>query len=168
MIKGDTNLLCRLQDAARATNDLDLFRNGAGAAMDAARLLVQQMDGARIGQYNYRLAEPAQSPKRADSPVDVAQVGVQVFYGDQLIGAFPIDVAGAVPLHSEPTRHIFPASKATIPGFPHEISFSLYPVENQLADKMCAVPRQAGQPPTTASCRRFPEPTRPSPATRPQ
>lgn len=48
VLKGGTNLFCRLHDA-RLTLDLDLFRQGDTASADTVETLRKVMDGRSVG-----------------------------------------------------------------------------------------------------------------------
>ena len=146
VLKGGTNLLFRLENA-RATRDLDLFLNDPAGAMATADRLVALMDGAQVGRYTFRLGEIHAG--REGGHVDMARTQVRVFDDTQQVNVFNIDVSDAVALTHEPARHVLSTSPVPVPGYLTRISFVLYPVENQLADKLCAMYQDYGQGPST-------------------
>ena len=135
VLKGGTNLLCRLAEA-RSTKDLDLFLDSFATAEESARLLVGQMDGAMVGRYRFELGQPQIGD---EGHLDVARLDVKVteHATDLAVSHFSVDVAGAVTLNAAPIRHEVRVPVA-VPGYHNTIGIQLYPIENQLADKLCA------------------------------
>lgn len=136
VLKGGTAMLCRFRDT-RATGDLDLFqRRGDNAAVSAQRL-VQAMNGARVGDYTFVCSEPRTGP---NEDTDVSRADVTVLGGGREVGSFHVDVSAGVVLNRDPD--IMQAERpdtAILPGYPSRITVRLYPVENQIADKVCAM-----------------------------
>ena len=132
--------LCRLVDA-RSTNDLDVFLDTGAPAAEWARVLARQTQGARIGRYTYRVAGTGLG---TTGHLDSARVDLEVVDGARVVTSFSIDVAGGVTLNAGATRHHV-RLPATVPGYPATIGIALYPLENQLADKLCALDQAYGQ-----------------------
>ena len=145
VLKGGTHLLCRLQDA-RTTKDLDLFHNSTDNAEASVRKLIAEMNGATIGRYTFEFGPTVKT--NTQGHLDIAQVQVHVRDGGLRVADFPIDVSGSVTLNADPTRHTI-RTAAAIPGYPSQISIALYPIENQLADKLCAMYQDYGRGPST-------------------
>lgn len=139
VLKGGTNLICRLTDA-RSTHDLDLFLDSPASAAESARLLTQQIDGAQVGLYRFFVAD---SELNQAGHVDIVRLKVDVRDGTRPVTSFTIDVAGAVTMNDVPTRHQV-RMPAVVPGYVSTIGIALYPVENQLADKLCAMYQSYG------------------------
>lgn len=136
VLKGGTGLLCRYRDA-RSTQDLDLFRTTTEGSAASAAAITTAMNAARVGDYTFLCSEPHTS---AQENIDVTRVDVEVLGGGRRVGQFHIDVSARVILSREPDTII--ASRpddALLPGYPNRIKVRLYPVENQIADKVCAM-----------------------------
>ena len=142
VLKGGTNLLCRLNNA-RGTRDLDVFLDGPDTADESARTLIAQTNGATIGRYRFDVGDPESSDL---GHVDIARLTVQVRVSDTDVAvcAFTVDVAGAVTLNDQPQRHQVQLP-VPIPGYHGSVGITLYPIENQLADKLCAMYPDYGQ-----------------------
>ena len=136
VLKGGTGMLCRYRDA-RATGDLDLFqRAGEDSATSAARL-VEVMNAAHVGAYTFLCTEPRTGP---DEDADVSRVDVTVLGGAREVGKFHVDVSAGVVLNRDPdTVQAERPDGAVLPGYPSRIKVRLHPVENQMADKVCAM-----------------------------
>lgn len=146
VLKGGTNLLCRLSDP-RSTLDLDLFRQGDHSPTLTAGVLHEQMDGHTVGRYTFRIGEPALGD---GEDIEVARVKVTVFDGTTAVESFNIDVSGDIVLNAEPDQVEVPRGDlAVLPGYPATIRTRLYPIENQMADKLCALYTRYGSGPST-------------------
>ena len=144
VLKGGTNLIFRL-DHARATHDLDLFRAREGAAADSAHQLAALMNNTQIGIYTFQVTTQPQRDSRKEGGADVVRVEVNVVdhTTTQQVNQFSIDVSGDVPLIAAPQRH-FMNLPTLLAGYPSQVSIALYPVENQLADKVMAMYQDYG------------------------
>lgn len=146
VLKGGTNLLCRLEHS-RSTLDLDLFRLGDRSPTFAAGVLHEQMDGHTAGRYTFRVGD---STLRDGEDIEVARVKVTVFDGATAVESFNIDLSGDIVLNAEPDEVEVPRGDfAVLPGYPATIPARLYQVENQMADKLCALYTSYGSGPST-------------------
>lgn len=136
VLKGGTNLLCRLPHA-RSTLDLDLFRRNDRNPTFTAGVLHEQMDGHTLGRYTFRVGDPVLGD---GEDIEVARVKVTVVDGATVVESFNIDLSGDIVLNAEPDQVEVPrGDSAVLPGYPATVSVRLYPVENQMADKLCAM-----------------------------
>jgi hypothetical protein len=146
VLKGGTGLLCRLT-AARSTLDLDLFRQGDSTAADSATALRTAMDERKVGRYTFRLGDP--SPGLGEG-IDISRVKVTAFDGTTAVETFNIDLSGDVVVNAEPdVLLVGRGDSAVLAGYPASIRVRLYPVENQIADKLCAMYSRYGSGPST-------------------
>ncbi|NLE98119.1 MAG: hypothetical protein GX596_09045 [Propionibacterium sp.] len=136
VMKGGTSLYGRLENP-RSSRDLDLFRSDAQSAMEAASDLRTLMDGARVGAYTFQVGEPH---FRAAEAQGTASVTVAAYAGAAKAGGFNIDVSADVWLVAEPQLTLIDrGDDVPLEGYPSRIPVHLYPVENQVADKICAM-----------------------------
>lgn len=146
VLKGGTNLLCRLTHP-RSTLDLDLFRRGDHSPTFSAGVLHERMDGHTAGRYTFRVGDPTLGD---GEDIEVARVKVAVFDGTTAVESFNIDLSGDIVLNAEPDQVEVPRGDfAVLPGYPATIPARLYPVENQMADKLCALYTSYGSGPST-------------------
>lgn len=146
VLKGGTNLLCRLKDA-RNTLDLDLFRQGDHSTTASARALHALMDGRQVGRYTFRLGEPVAGTWE---DADVSRIKVTVLDGTTTVETFNIDLSADIVLNAEPDiRQVPRGDTAVLPGYPAAIRVRLYPIENQIADKLSAMYSSYGSGPST-------------------
>ncbi|HBY24649.1 MAG: nucleotidyl transferase AbiEii/AbiGii toxin family protein [Propionibacteriaceae bacterium] len=141
VLKGGSHLICRLR-SPRATKDLDLFLDTPDDAAASAELLVVQMDGATVGRYTFTVRSTGTV---TEGHLDIARVKVVALADGHLeVATFSVDVSGSVILNADPVREVI-HTEASIPGYPNQFSFALYPIENQLADKLCAMYQDYGR-----------------------
>ncbi|MGB7963303.1 MAG: nucleotidyl transferase AbiEii/AbiGii toxin family protein [Propionicimonas sp.] len=146
VLKGGTNLVCRLT-SPRSTLDLDLFRQGDASPTLTSAALHDVMDGHTAGRYTFRVGDPTLGD---GEDIEVARVKVTVFDGATLVESFNIDLSGDIVLNAEPDRVEVPrGDSAVLPGYPATIPARLYPIENQIADKLCALYTRYGSGPST-------------------
>ena len=137
VLKGGTHLLCRLP-MARATMDLDMFREGHSSAAASAEALRELMDLTQVGRYTFRVGPTTTSPDRGE--IDVARVTITVLDDTAMVQSFSIDISGEVVLNAEPEVVDVPrGDQAVLPGYPATVRVRLYPIENQIADKLCTM-----------------------------
>jgi hypothetical protein len=137
VLKGGSGIAARYPQA-RETQDLDLFNERSVGAHESASNLANVMDGARIGDLMFRCTATEPTPR--DDGADLCRVTVEVLGGARPVGRFDIDVSANLPLVTPAAvMTVDRADDATIPGYPSRITFALYPVENQIADKACAM-----------------------------
>jgi hypothetical protein len=146
VLKGGTNLLCRLRNP-RNTLDLDLFRQGDRSAAVSAERLHTLMDGRQVGRYTFRLGAPATGTGEA---ADVLRLKVSVLDGTTTVESFNIDLSADIVLNAEPDlRQVPRGDTAVLPGYPAALRVRLYPIENQIADKLSAMYATYGSGPST-------------------
>lgn len=138
VLKGGTGLLMRLP-GSRHSQDLDLFHRTADVETAIEELReIAAIEG--IDQYRFVLGEPV----RMTGGVEGTTIKVTVYLGVQEVGAFPIDlsthldlIAGIDVLAVEPIIEI--DDVAALPPF------RIYPLPDQIADKVCAMFGAYGQ-----------------------
>lgn len=138
VLKGGTNLHCRIPDA-RTTRDLDLYRQDDPTSYrDAAQDLIESMNGAQIGPYLFQVAEPRK--QAATGTIDSIQLTVHVFQGVSKLLQFHIDVSGdlQVPAVTEAIT-VERSDSLDLAFVGREYTIRSYPIENQVADKVCAM-----------------------------
>ncbi|QGU06163.1 hypothetical protein COCCU_00975 [Corynebacterium occultum] len=138
VLKGGTNLHCRIPDA-RTTRDLDLYRQDDPTSYrDAAKDLIESMDGTKIGPYLFQVTEPKR--QTVSGTIDSIQLTVHVFQGVSKLLQFHIDVSGdlRVPAVTE-TITVERSDSLDLAFIGREYTIRSYPIENQVADKVCAM-----------------------------
>jgi predicted nucleotidyltransferase component of viral defense system len=146
ILKGGTNLLCRLKNP-RNTLDLDLFRQGDRRAIASAEVLHTLMDGRQVGLYTFRLGEPATG---TGEEADVLRLKVTALDGTTTVESFNIDLSADIVLKVElELRQVPRGDTAVLPGYPAALRVRLYPIENQIADKLSAMYATYGSGPST-------------------
>ncbi len=146
VLKGGTNLYCRLRHA-RHTLDLDLFREGDTTSESTAAALRKVMDGQRIGRYTFQIGPPHRD---GGEQMDTSRVRVQVMDGVTAVDTFNIDLSSDLVLNSRPeVVEVRRGDEAVLSGYPVSFTVRLYPIENQMADKLCAMYSHFGSGPST-------------------
>lgn len=144
VVKGGMAMQARF-GPGRATKDIDLFHRQMLEVESAAAELVATMSGQRVGAFMFI----CDAPSARDEAI-AARVPVRVLAGAQETARFDIDVSA--PRELGMTGEVVVAGRldeATIPGYPRSFRVSLYPLENQAADKLCAMyERHRGGPST--------------------
>jgi hypothetical protein len=139
LVKGGTNLLIRLP-AARFSKDIDLQYAGdatddVNEAVDELRRLVANGEGSdyirfEIGDSRPIIGQTEHQPG--------ATIKVDGFVGSRLFGTFPIDLSMKLRSITRPDLvQLDPL--ITLPGDPEPPQVSLYPLPDQVADKVCAM-----------------------------
>jgi hypothetical protein len=146
ILKGGTNLLCRLRNP-RNTLDLDLFRQGDRSPTASAETLHAVMDGRQVGRYTFRLGAPATG---TEEDAGILRLKVTVLDGTTTVESFNIDLSADIVLNAEPdVRQVPRGDTAVLPGYPAAVRVRLYPIENQIADKLSAMYATYGTGPST-------------------
>ena len=146
ILKGGTNLLCRLRNP-RNTLDLDLFRQGDRSPTARAETLHAVMDGRQVGRYTFRLGAPATG---TEEDAGILRLKVAVLDGTTTVESFNIDLSADIVLNAEPdVRQVPRGDTAVLPGYPAAVRVRLYPIENQIADKLSAMYATYGTGPST-------------------
>jgi hypothetical protein len=121
--------------------------NGSGTIRTAddaasyAKRLARLMNAAHVGDYTFLCSEP-RTAQDEDADTDMSRVDVTVLGGGRQVGSFHVDVSAGVALNRDPEMmHAErPDTALLLPGYPSRPTVQLYPVENQMADKVCAMP----------------------------
>lgn len=144
VLKGGTNLYCRVP-GARHTRDLDLYRQDDPTSYhQAAHALVETMDATTIGPYRFAVTAPDMDT--VSGTIDSTQLTVTVFYGVGQLLEFHIDVSGdlQVPTVTD-TLTVRRSDHLNLTFLGREYTIRSYPIENQIADKVCAMYELHGQ-----------------------
>lgn len=146
LLKGGTGMLARVP-STRATLDIDLYRNGYGldeAVADLRRLAEQDLgDHFRFVYVGHREILAGNQQPYADG----YRVDFDTYIGAQRKGRIGIDLSTWAGLTAEPSVAA-PASALDLPrlvGF----DYRLYPVVDQIADKVCATMHRYGERPSS-------------------
>ncbi len=146
LLKGGTGMLARVP-STRATVDIDLYRSGYGldeAVADLRRLAERDLgDHFRFVYVRHRaIAAGAQQPYTYGYRVEF-----DTYIGAQKKGGIGVDLATGAGPTAEPTV----AAPASALGLPRLIGFDyrLYPVVDQIADKVCATMHRYGDRPSS-------------------
>lgn len=134
MLKGGTGVLARV-GSARATRDVDLFlreQSLEGALADLRRLAV--IDLGDFFRFEYREHGSAVGGQQAY--VEGYHVGFDVYIGANKRGTLNVDLVVNAMITDAPTVKS-PANGLHIPKLP-SYDYRLYPVVDQIADKVCA------------------------------
>lgn len=139
LVKGGTNLLIRLP-AARFSKDIDLMYRGEtsedvhGVVDELRRLVTNGEDGDHI---RFEIGDPKPIAGQTEQQPG-ATIKVDGFVGSRLFGTFPIDLSmGLRPIARPDLVQLDPI--INLPGDPEPPQVSLYPLPDQVADKVCAM-----------------------------
>lgn len=143
---GGTGILARIP-TARATRDVDLFRSGYPldtALADLRRLAAIDLHD----HFRFEYVSHQQSIGGDAQPyTDGYRVSFAVFVGANAHGTLNVDLASGAGLTAEVIRSE-PASALHLPRL-ISYPFRLYPVVDQIADKVCATLADYGRRPST-------------------
>ena len=134
MLKGGTGVLARV-GSARTTRDVDLFRRAQsleGALADLRRLAA--IDLGDFFRFEYTGHDSAGGGQQTYT--EGYHVGFDVYVGANKRGTLNVDLVVNVVITDEPTV-MSPANGLDIPKLP-SYDYRLYPVVDQIADKVCA------------------------------
>ncbi len=146
VLKGGTNLVCRLANS-RSTLDLDLFRQGDRSVEQTLAALCDAMEGRVVGRYTFRLG---QAHPGGGEDIEVSRLKVSVLDGTTVVETFSLDLSGDIVLNAEPdVVEVARGDGAVLPGYPASLGVRLYPIENQVADKLSAMYSRYGTEPST-------------------
>lgn len=132
VLKGGASLLMRLVDA-RSSKGLDLLRLGEAHPNDAIAE-IRQLTAPKDGDHLAFVVGDAVSYSRVNP---VVEISVTAYIGAQY-GSFPIDLATELHLLAKPEL-IRPRPVVEIPGLPEVRGVVVYPLTDQVADKVCAM-----------------------------
>ncbi|WP_411731597.1 nucleotidyl transferase AbiEii/AbiGii toxin family protein [Paeniglutamicibacter sp.] len=132
VLKGGTGLLMRLP-GSRHSQDLDLLHRSHDLN-EAIAELQQLADLTDFDPYRFVLG----TPTRMTGGVDGAQIMVTVYLGVQQVGDFPIDLSTHLELVAGvDTVEVAPIIEIDdVPTLP---PFKIYPLPDQISDKICAM-----------------------------
>jgi hypothetical protein len=134
VLKGGHAALLRVNDA-RTTKDIDLLRElgDLGAAVADLRALLD----VDLGDH-FRFVITGVEPSRqgAGQPgVDGLRVGIDAYCGTKKVDSFGVDLVTGSLMTAAPSLER--AETLAVPGV-HAVRVRLYPVEDHIADKLCA------------------------------
>lgn len=132
VLKGGAGLLMRLA-GARFSKDLDLLHLGELTAEQSVAEL-RQSTAPREGDHLVFVVEDGVSYSGANP---VVQIRVTAYIGTRY-GAFPIDLATELHMVAPPET-IRPDPVVELPGLPELPEVVVYPLADQVADKVCAM-----------------------------
>ena len=132
VLKGGASLLMRLADA-RFSKDLDLLRLGTLSPAQAIREL-RELTAPR---HDDHLTFVIEDDVRYSTANPVVEISVTAYVGAQY-GQFPIDLATDLHLIACPDR-IRPQPVVDVPGMSPLSEVVVYPLADQVADKVCAM-----------------------------
>ena len=138
ILKGGTGMVLR-GISTRTTRDLDLIKPKGNNLLKDAAQLVELMNGQKVGRYTYRIKMPENTtPENANT----LKLHTRILYGESMqdVGSFSIDVTNSQPLTKAPKTQILSrGDQAVVPGYSFHLRVRMYPIENQIADKICAL-----------------------------
>lgn len=132
VLKGGAGLLMRLVEA-RFSKDLDLLHL-TEVSVDAAIAELRALTTPRDGDHLTFIIGDAITYSRTNP---VAQISVTAYIG-ATYGAFPIDLAREPHLLATP-EPVRPTPVVTVPGLSELPEVVVYPLPDQVADKVCAM-----------------------------
>lgn len=136
VLKGGTGLLIRLPDA-RHSQDLDLLHPSA----DLPTAVAELRELSRSGEDPFTFT--VGTPVAMSGGVEGAKVTVEVTLGASFFHSFPIDVSTALPFIAR-VEHHRPLPVVEVPAVGPLPSFALFPLADQIADKVCAMYQRYG------------------------
>lgn len=132
VLKGGASLLMRLAEA-RFSKDLDLLHLGE-VSPDEAIGELRSLTAPRDGDHLTFVVEDGVSYSRTNP---VVEISVTAYIGAKY-GSFPIDLARELHLLAAPER-IRPTPVVDVPGLTELPEVVVYPLTDQVADKVCAM-----------------------------
>jgi predicted nucleotidyltransferase component of viral defense system len=132
VLKGGAGLLMRLTEA-RFSKDLDLLHMGE-LPPDAAISELRELTAPRDGDHLTFVIEDGVAYSRTNP---VVEISVTAYIGARY-GSFPIDLARELHLLAVPER-IQPTPVVELPGLAELPEIVVYPLADQVADKVCAM-----------------------------
>lgn len=146
LLKGGTGMLARLP-STRATLDIDLYRSGSGldaAVEDLRRLADRDLgDHFRFVYIGHRAILAGDEQPYAEG----YRVEFDTYIGAQKKSRIGVDLSTGAGLTAEPTV-MAPASALDLPRLV-AFDYRLYPVVDQIADKVCATMQSYGDRPSS-------------------
>lgn len=153
VLKGGTGLIVRIP-GARHSNDIDLVNPQPDVMVDDAVADLRELaKHAPAGDFfRFEIADPTYGTGQDMSHV-IAQVKVMPYLGTaEYAGRFPIDLS-LNQRKAEPVELVQPRPVIDLPGAEPLPAFALYPLAEQVADKLCAMYGRYGRDGDRASTR---------------
>lgn len=139
VLKGATGLIVRIP-GARHSNDIDLVNPQPGVLVDETVADLRELaERALAGDFlRFDISDPLYGAGQ-DMGHTVAQVKVTPSIGAaEYAGRFPIDIS-LNQREAEPVELVRPRPVVDLPGVEPLPAFALYPLAEQVADKLCAM-----------------------------
>lgn len=137
ILKGGTGLLARLP-GARHSQDIDLLHRTQ--TLEAAADDLRRLAAIDAGDpFRFVLSDPI----AMTGTVNGAQIRVTAYLGATQFGRFPIDLSTELAFVAEVERHR-PTPVIEVPDVAPLPEFTLYPLVDQVADKVCAMYERHG------------------------
>lgn len=145
LLKGGASLLVRLPDA-RYSQDIDLLHTSAAVTEALAELTAIAEAGSELDPFRF-VFDP---PRLMTGGVAGASVKVRVYLGATQLADFPIDLSTELVPVGEVDYHL-PRPVVEMPELAPMPKFALYPLPQQVSDKVCAMYERYGdlQQPST-------------------
>lgn len=142
VLKGGTGMLARVP-SARATLDIDLYRREM--RLDSALEDLRRLVSVDLGDhFRFQYTEHSALLAGEDQPyMDGVRVAFNVFIGVRKKGALHVDLTVGAGVTAEITR-MPPAGALSLPRLVSN-EYRLYPVVDQIADKICATIQKRGE-----------------------
>ncbi len=132
ILKGGAAMLARLPDA-RHSRDVDLYHPDQGAEfVDALAALTGALDRHRIDRLRFAVEKTRMIDDHS------ADLHVATYIGAAVLDRFTVDLT----VHLRPVvgvENVVPEHVLDLPGLPDLPTLRLYPVHDQIADKVCAM-----------------------------
>lgn len=146
LLKGGTGMLARVP-STRATLDIDLHREGYG--LDEAIDDLRRLAGQDLGDHFRFVYIGHQAILAGDGQpyTEGCRVDFDTYIGAQRKGRIGVDLSSGAGLTAEPTITA-PASALDLPRLTGS-DYRLYPVVDQIADKVCATMHRYGDRPSS-------------------
>lgn len=146
LLKGGTGVLARVPDA-RSTLDIDLFRSGCTLEQSLTELRrLAEVDLGDHFRFVYRSDDPILAGDQ-QSYTEGLRVVFDVYLGVKGYGVVKIDLAAGAGVTDEIVAQL-PMSALDLPRLP-SASYRLYPIVDQIADKVCATLATYARGPST-------------------
>ena len=142
VLKGGTNLLTRFPEAARHSQDLDLmYRSPQPDALDAAVAELRRVAGSQpdLDPFTFTLRSRGAITGGAGG----MRIMVTTSYGAAELHKFPIDLVADLPIAAQLDQHR-PRPVVELDAVSDLPVFTLYPLPDQVADKVCAMYERSG------------------------
>lgn len=145
ILKGGTGVLARV-GSARTTRDIDLFRREQ--SLDGALADLRRLAAIDLGDFfRFEYAGHGSAVGGQQARAEGYHVDFDIYIGANKRGTLNVDLVINVVITDEPTMKS-PANGLDIPKMP-SYDYRLYPVVDQIADKVCATLAEYGGKPSS-------------------